>query len=130
MVKKQLIKLTENDLYNIINESVKTLITESQESKSQSEAIKYLMQNMNWDKEKANNFVRNDLRQDITALRDKNIAKFTLGVTRMFCDRQLSNARIISNLNATLKLLSAHLNEYDRNLNGISAQELINKFNL
>ena len=125
---KKTIRLTENDLYNIINESVKILITESQESKSQSEAIKYLIQNMNWDKEKANNFVRNDLRQDITALRDKNIAKFTLGVTRMFCDRQLSDAHIISNLNATLKLLSAHLNEYDRNLNGISAQELIDKF--
>ena len=128
MNKKKIIKLTENDLYNIINESVKTLIAESQESKSQSEAIKYLMQKMNWDKERANNFVRNDLRQDITALRDKNIAKFTLGVTRMFCDRQLSDAHIISNLNATLKLLSAHLNEYDRNLNGISAQELIDKF--
>ena len=128
MNKKKLIRLTENDLHNIINESVKTLIAESQESKSQSEAIKYLMQKMHWDKERANNFVRNDLRQDITALRDKNIAKFTLGVTRMYCDRQLTDARIISNLNATLKLLSAHLNEYDRNLNGISAQELIDKF--
>ena len=127
-MKKQLIRLTEGDLYNIIKESVKTLMTESQESKSQSEAIKYLMRNMEWDKEKANNFVRNNLRQDITALRDKNIAKFTLGVTRMYCDNQLSDARIISNLNATLKLLSAHLNEYDRNLNGMSAQELIDKF--
>ena len=128
MPKKQLIRLKESDLYNIINESVKTLIIESQESKSQSEAIKYLMQNMHWDKERANNFVRNDLRQDITALRDKNIAKFTLGVTRMYCDRQLSNANIIGNLNATLKLLSAHLDEYDRNLNGLSAQELIDRF--
>ena len=128
MSKKQLIRLKESDLYNIINESVKTLIIESQESKSQSEAIKYLMQNMHWDKERANNFVRNDLRQDITALRDKNIAKFTLGVTRMYCDRQLSNANIIGNLNTTLKLLSAHLDEYDRNLNGLSAQELINRF--
>jgi hypothetical protein len=128
MAKKSLIRLTENDLYNIINESVKTLIIESQESKSQSEAIKYLTQKMNWDKERANNFVRNDLRQLITALRDKNIAKFTLGVTRMYCDRQLSDTRILSNLNATLKLLSAHLNEYDRNLNGISAQELIDRF--
>ena len=128
MPKKQLIRLTESDLHNIINESVKALIIESQESKSQSEAIKYLIQKFNWDKEKANNFVRNDLRQDITALRDKNIAKFTLGVTRMYCDRQLSDARIIGNLNATLKLLLAHLDEYDRNLNGLSAQELIDRF--
>ena len=128
MPNKQLIRLTESDLHNIINESVKALIIESQESKSQSEAVKYLMQKMHWDKEKANSFVRNDLRQDITALRDKNIAKFTLGVTRMYCDRQLSDARIIGNLNATLKLLSAHLDEYDRNLNGLSAQELIDRF--
>ena len=128
MNKKKLIKLTKNDLYNIINESVKTLITESQESKSQSEAIKLVMDKLGYSYEDANNVVRKYLRQDVTALRDKNIAKFTLGVTRMYCNRELSDARIINDLNATLKLLSAHLNEYDRNLNGISAQELIDKF--
>jgi hypothetical protein len=104
------------------------LITESQESKSQSEAIKYLETNLGWSHEKADNFIRVDLRNDITSLRDRKIAKFTLGVTRMFCNGELNNARIISDLNATLKLLSAHLNEYDRNLNGLSASELIERF--
>ena len=115
-------------LNETVNKIVKNILIESQESKSQSEAIKLLQQKLEWDYEKANNFVRNDLRNDITSLRDKKIAKFTLGVTRMFVDRQLNNASVIGGLNATLKLLSAHLDEYDRNLNNISAQELISKF--
>lgn len=104
------------------------LLTESQESKSQAESMRYLETNLGWSHEKADNFVRVDLRQDITSLRDRKIAKFTLGVTRMFCNGELNDARIISDLNATLKLLSAHLNEYDRNLNGLSASELIERF--
>ena len=104
------------------------MLTESQESTSQKEAIRYVEQQLGWSHEKANNFVRVDLRNDITSLRDKKIGKFTLGVTRMYCNGELRDARIISDLNATLKLLSAHLNEYDRNLNGLSAQELIQRF--
>ena len=86
------------------------------------------MDTWGWDKTKADKFIRIDLRNDITALRDKQIGKFTLGVTRMYCNKQITDANIISDLNATLKLLSAHLNEYDRNLNGLSAEELISKF--
>jgi hypothetical protein len=58
------------------------------------------MTKLNWDKERANQFVRVDLRNDITSLRDKQIAKFTLGVTRMFVDGQLRDANTIANLNA------------------------------
>ena len=103
-------------------------INESQESKSQSDAIKLVMNKFGWDYQKADKFVREDLRNDITALRDKQIGKFTLGVTRMYCDGELNNASVISNLNATLKLLIAHMNEYDRNLNSLSADDLISKF--
>ena len=135
------IKLTENEFNTFIRNNVlqvlneyryinsnKYFLTESQESTSQSKAVKYIMNNLGWEHDKAYNFVRNDLRSLITALRDKDIAKFTLGVTRMYFDNQLYDARTISNLNSTLKLLSAHLNEYDRNLNGLSAQELIDRF--
>ena len=117
-----------NSTFNIKSRSSLFAINESQESKSQSAAIKLVMDKLNWDYQRADKFVREDLRNDITALRDKNIAKFTLGVARMYCDGELSDASIISNINATLKLLSAHLNEYDRNLNGLSAEELISKF--
>ena len=116
-----------NEIYNKHNNNW-SLINESQESKSQSAAVKLLMDRFGWDKQKADKFVREDLRNDITSLRDKDIAKFTLGVTRMYCDNELKDASIISSLNATLKLLSAHLNEYDRNLNGLSSDELISKF--
>ena len=98
------------------------------ESKSQSEAIKLVMNKWGWDHTKADNFVRIDLRNDITPLRDKQIGKFTLGVARMYLNNEITDARSISDVNATLKLLSAHLNEYDRNLNGLSAEELISKF--
>ena len=103
-------------------------LNESQESESQKSAIKLVMDRFGWDKERANHFVRVDLRNDITALRDKQIGKFTLGVTRMYVDGELRDANRISSLNSTLKLLSAHLNEYDRNLNGLSVNELISKF--
>lgn len=105
-----------------------SLLNESQESTSQKEAIRYIEQKKGWSHEEADNFVRVTLRNDITSLRDRKIAKFTLGVTRMLFDGEINNERIISDLNETLKLLSAHLNEYDRNLNGLSAQELINRF--
>ena len=70
-----------------------------------------------------------DLRNDLPVLRDKNGGKFILGVTRMFLDRQLTDASTIQNLNKTLKLLThGHFNEYDRNLNGMSAQDVISRF--
>ena len=103
-------------------------LNESQESESQKSAIKLVMDKFGWDKDRANKFIRVDLRNDIPSLRDKKIGKFTLGVTRMYVDGELKDASIISDINATLKLLSAHLNEYDRNLNGLSAEELISKF--
>ena len=125
---EQFIFSDNNSTFNIKSRSSWISINESQESKSQSAAIKLVMNKLGFDHQKADKFVREDLRNDITSLRDKNIAKFTLGVTRMYCDGELKDTSIISNLNSTLKLLSAHLNEYDRNLNGLSADELISKF--
>ena len=106
------------------------MINESQESKSQSEAKKYIKNNnkFNWSESEIDDFIRVKLRNDITPLRDKQIAKFTLGVTRMYFNNEITDANTISKLNSTLKLLSAHLNEYDRNLNGLSADELISRF--
>ena len=122
------IKESYNNLGFIKSRSNYYLINESQESKSQSEAIKLVMDKWGWDKAKADKFIRVDLRNDITPLRDKQIGKFTLGITRMYLNNEITDANIISDINATLKLLTAHLNEYDRNLNGLSAEELISKF--
>lgn len=106
------------------------LLTESQESKSISAAKRLLMQSLGYDEQEADRFVRINLRQDIPSLRTPEGGKFILGVTRMFCDGELNNGNIITKLNKTIKYVSsdAHINEYDRNLNGMTAQDLIDRF--
>lgn len=58
--------------------------------------------------------------------------KFLLGVARLFIDGELSvnDDFKCTNFNQTLKLIAydAHVNEYDNNLNGMSANDLVNRF--
>lgn len=112
-----------------INKHLNYILTESQESKSIDAAKKLYMQRTCSSREEADEFVRIKLRHDLTKLRDKG-AKFILGATRMYLDGQLTDAQTLSNLNTTLAYVSsdAHINEYDRNLNGMSAQDLIQRF--
>ena len=119
-IKSRKIYITESQ-YNV-------LLNESQESKS-IDAAKKLLMNNGYTPEQADKFVRINLRSDIPILRTPQGGKFILGCTRMFLNRELSSADVILNLNKTLKLLiSAHYNEYDRNLNNLSAEELVNRF--
>ena len=124
-------ELNYSDLRNIITESIKTvLISESQESASIKEATRLVMDRLGYSKEQADNFIRIDLRASFPILRSKQGGKFILGVTRMYLDGQISDASTISSLNQTLKYIvtPAHYNEYDRNLNGLSAQQIIDRF--
>lgn len=125
---KNIIPIDRGDLLYLVNETVKRVLSESQESDSQKLSIRYIMQNYGWDKEKADFFVRKTLRDKITPLRNKRIAKFTLGVTRMWFNGEFDDEHVISPFNATLPLLSAHLDEYDKDLNGLSAADIIDKF--
>ena len=112
----------------ILAKSIKQMINESQESKS-IDAAKKLLISKGYTPEQADKFVRIDLRNDIPSLRNSKNAKFILGVTRMFLNGELSDATAILNIDRTIEFLAlAHYNEYDRNLNGISAEELINRF--
>ena len=127
--------VTYSELKNIISESItsvllESLLLESQESKSISEAIRLYMDRTGKSREEAEEFIRITLRSSVPTLRDKQTAKFILGVTRMALDGQLRDATAISNLNSTLKYVGdpTHINEYDRNLNGLSAEELIGRF--
>ena len=54
--------------------------------------------------------------------------KFLAGVTRMYLDGQLQDGNFIMKLNQCLKFIGAHLNEYDWNLNGMSAQDVVDRF--
>ena len=113
-----------------IHKHLRNILTESQESKSIDAAKKLYMERTGCSREEADEFVRITLRNDLPILRKPNAAKFILGVTRMFLDRQITDQRTISQLNTTLEYVSsdAHINEYDRNLNGMSAQDLIQRF--
>lgn len=106
------------------------LLTEDQESDSIRKAIMLYMDRMGCTKKEAEKFVRIDLRQDLPNLRSKKGGKFILGVTRMFLERQLINADIIAQLDNTIRYVAsdAHYNEYDKNLNGLKANELIERF--
>ena len=126
-----MLTLSYSDLRNIISEAIKyNLITESQESASIKEATRLVMDRLGFSKEQADRFVRIDLRASFPILRSKEGGKFILGVARMYLDRQISDASIISSLNQTLKYIvtPAHYNEYDRNLNGLSVQQVIDRF--
>ena len=56
--------------------------------------------------------------------------KFLYGVCRMYVDRELQNANDISTMNSMLKIISEepHLSEYDHNLNGLSKDEIFQRF--
>ena len=56
--------------------------------------------------------------------------KFLYGVCRMYVDRELQNANDISTMNSMLKIISVepHLSEYDHNLNGLSKDEIFQRF--
>lgn len=122
-------KLSEKEILYIINEA-KMLLTEDQESDSIKKAIALYMDRMGCDKKTAEKYVRIDLREDFPNLRYKKPGKFILGVTRMFLDGQLREGTTIEALNTTIAYVAsdAHYNEYDKNLNGLSATDLINRF--
>ena len=117
-------------LMNKINDPESIIITESQESKSIHAAKKLVMQRLGFDEDRADAFIRNDIRGSFPALKTPQGGKFILGVVRMFFDREFNDAATISDFDATLELVSSdkHINEFDRNLNGISCNELIQMF--
>ena len=118
---------------NIINRNLheninRLILNESQESKSQSKAIKLAMQN-GMDRERAEQFIRVDLRNDLSELRHSDTAKFTLGCARLFFERQLTDAKSIALLNQILGLITKkYYDKFDQNLNNSSMNELSEQF--
>ena len=127
--------VTYTDLKRIISESITSVLTESvllesQESKSISEAIRLYMENTGESYEVADNFIRVRLRASFPILRTKQGGKFVLGVTRMYVNNELNDMESVTKLNGVLKYVTdpTHVNQYDRNLNNLSAAEIINRF--
>ena len=106
------------------------ILVESQESKSISAAINLVMREIGYDKQQADEYVRNDVRAQIPSLRNQITAKFILGATRLLLDGQLEDESIKDQFDTALKYASTeeNINKFDRNLNGLSAQDIINVF--
>ena len=101
------------------------LITESKQSKNISKArktVETLRPGSNPQQ------IIDAIRHDIPNSR-LNDCKYLAGVTRMYLNNELNDYETIGKLNQTLKLLAtAHADEYDNNLNGMTANELIERF--
>ena len=99
-------------------------------SKNRNAAKNYIMQELGYSESDAMKFI-GQLKVKIPSVRLQQ-EKFLLGVARLFIDGELSVNDYFkcTNFNQTLKLIAsdAHVNEYDNNLNGMSAEELINRF--
>ena len=100
---------------------------ENRESKNINLARKYLV-SKGLDNERAQDIL-DRIRHDISNARLAD-SKFLLGLARMTLNGQLENSKIIFGINKTLKFVAnpAHVNEYDNNLNGMTADELIEQF--
>ena len=106
------------------------MLNESQESDSQKLAIKLLIDKLHWEKERANAFVRTELRKLFTSLgHDTKLGKFTYGLTRIVFEEGLGkDDEKISEINQLLPFLKDFYTEYDKNLNGLSSDEIIKAF--
>ena len=106
------------------------MLTEGRQAKNRNAAKNYIMQQLGYSESDAMKFI-GQLKVKIPSVRLQQ-EKFLLGVARLFIEGDLSvnDDFKCTNFNQTLKLIAsdAHVNEYDNNLNGMSADELINRF--
>ena len=106
------------------------MLTEGRQAKNRNAAKNYIMKQLGYSESGAMKFI-GQLKVKIPSVRLQQ-EKFLLGVARLFIDGELrvNDDFKCTNFNQTLKLIAsdAHVNEYDNNLNGMSADDLINRF--
>jgi len=115
------------DIRSMVGECVKRLLNEDQTSKSISAAIKLIMDKEGRTHEDAEQFVRVNIRNTCPILRTDAASKFILGVTRLYLEHWLWGPEAGTRLNRALKIISSdeRINEFDRNLNGLSLPSLL-----
>lgn len=120
--------MTESKLRTIIKESVREILSEGVETKNMKLAKHYLYDKKGFDEQKAMQCI-GQIKTDIPNSR-MGKCKFMLALVRMYCNGELSDGRTIMNVNKSLKYAAseAHINEYNNDLNGFTAQQLIDKF--
>ena len=99
-------------------------------SKNRNAAKNYIMRQLGYSESVAMKVI-GQLKVKIPSVRLQQ-EKFLLGVARLFIDWELDFNDVFkcTNFNQALKLIAsdAHVNEYDNNLNGMSADDLIDRF--
>jgi hypothetical protein len=120
--------MTENKLRNYTKESIRDVLLEGAETRNMKLAKHYLYQNKGFNEQQAMQCI-GQIKTDIPNSRLAK-CKFMLAMVRMFCDGQLNDGEIIMNLNKSLKYAAseAHVNEYNNDLNGMTAQQVVEKF--
>ena len=124
-------KITERQLnrrwLNLIGEN-RHLITEGAETKNMRAAKHYLYDKMGYDEQSAMKTI-GAIKTDVPNSRLAK-CKFMLALTRMWANGELSDGRTIANINKVLKYAAsdAHVNEYNQDLNGLSAEQLVDRF--
>ena len=106
----------------------RSLITEGAETRNMRAAKHYLYDKMGYSEQQAMQFI-GKVKTDIPNSR-LGKCKFMLAICRMFNDGQLNDGHTVMNVNKCLKYAAsqAHIDEYDQNLNGFTAEQLIQKF--
>lgn len=112
----------------MLYEFVNNLILEGVESKNMALAKHYLYDNKGMDEANAMKFI-GAIKHDIPNSR-LGKCKFILAIVRMAVNGEFGDANTINMINRCLYYAAseAHIEEYDNNLNGMSASEFIDRF--
>lgn len=103
-------------------------LTEGAETRNMKVAKYYLYEKMGYNEQQSMKCIGNIK----TNIPNSQLAKckFMLAMVRMFCDGEFDDGQIIMDVNKSLNLAAseAHVNEYNQDLNGLTAQQFIDKF--
>jgi len=124
-------KISRKDIMSMVSECTRRLLNEDQAAKSISAAIKLAMSKLWLSHDEADNLVRNTIRRECPILRTDKGSKFILGVMRLNIETiKFRHNVFVELVNGVLNAIVTgnHINEFDRNLNGLSLIRLLNIF--
>ncbi len=113
---------------NIVSELNNILLTEGVETKNMKVAKHYLYDKMGYNEQQAMKCI-GQIKTDIPNSR-LGKCKFILAMVRMYVNGDFQDGQTIMNVNKCLKYVAsdAHINEYNQDLNGLTAEEFIERF--
>lgn len=113
---------------DIINALTKIPLLEGAETRNMKSAKHYLYEKMGYNEQQAMQCI-GSIKTDIPNSRLAK-CKFMLAMVRMYCNGDFDEGKIIMDVNKCLKIAASdsHINEYNQDLNGLSAQQFVDKF--